>query len=99
MSRATSFASVTQQVSFSLGVAIGGLILQAAQALRGETHISQGDFAIAFWIVAAVGALSAVSFLRLPQGAGRELAGLPARTAAGRDVRAANPGPEARVSQ
>ncbi len=77
MSRATSFASVTQQVSLSLGVAIAALILQGAQGLRGEAHLSQADFAIAFWIVAGVGALSTISFLRLPQGAGRELAGRP----------------------
>ncbi len=99
MSRATSFASVTQQVSLSLGVAIGGLILQAAQGLRGETHISRGDFAIAFWIVAFIGALSVISFLRLPQGAGRELAGLPPRTAANPDACAANPRAEATAPQ
>ncbi|MGO9484956.1 MAG: MFS transporter [Rhodomicrobium sp.] len=99
MSRATSFASVTQQVSLSLGVAIAGLILQAAQHLRGETLISRGDFAIAFWIVAAIGALSVLSFLRLPQGAGRELAGLPARTAAAPEACAANPRAEASAPQ
>jgi EmrB/QacA subfamily drug resistance transporter len=82
MSRATSFASVTQQVALSLGVAIGALILQGAQALRGEAYISQEDFAIAFWIVAAIGALSVISFLRLPQGAGKELAGRPGAEAA-----------------
>jgi MFS family permease len=77
MSRATSFASVTQQVSLSLGVAGAALILQAEQGLRGEAHLSQPDFAVAFWIVAAVGALSTISFMRLPPGAGRELAGPP----------------------
>ena len=82
MSRATSFASVTQQVALSLGVAIGALILQAAQVLRGEAAISREDFAIAFWIVAAIGVLSVISFLRLPQGAGRELAGRPGAEAA-----------------
>jgi EmrB/QacA subfamily drug resistance transporter len=74
MSRATSFASVATQVSLSLGVAIAALILQAEQALRAEAHISQGDFAVAFWIVAGIGTLSLVSFTRLPKGAGRELA-------------------------
>ena len=56
MSRATSFASVMQQVSLSLGVAIGALILQAGQVIQGETQVSRGDFAAAFWIVAAIGA-------------------------------------------
>lgn len=100
MSRATSFASVSQQVSLSLGVAIGGLILQAAQALRGQTHIVQGDFAVAFWIVAAIGALSVISFARLPPGAGEELAALPAaRTAAAPNACAANPRAEATAPQ
>jgi EmrB/QacA subfamily drug resistance transporter len=98
MSRATSFASMAQQVSLSLGVAIGALILQAAQALRGETQITQPDFAIAFWIVAAIGALSVLSFLRLPKGAGEELAGLPQRTAVARAC-AANPRAEASAPQ
>lgn len=91
MSRATSFASVMQQVSLSLGVAIGGVILQAAQGLRGEMLISRGDFAIAFWIVAAISSFSVLSFLRLPKGAGKALAGLPVRTAAAPDACAANP--------
>ncbi len=99
MSRATSFASVAQQVSLSLGVAIGALILQAAQAWRGETHIAQADFAIAFWIVAAIGAVSVISFLRLPKGAGEELAGLPVRTAVAPRACAANPRAEVSIPQ
>jgi len=99
MSRATSFASVAQQVSLSLGVAIGALILQAAQALRGEMHITQADFAIAFWIVAVIGAVSVILFLRLPKGAGEELAGLPARTAAAPRACAANPRAEVTAPQ
>jgi EmrB/QacA subfamily drug resistance transporter len=91
MSRATSFASVMQQVSLSLGVAIGALILHAGQAIQGETQVSRVDFAAAFWIVAAIGLLSVISFLRLPKGAGRELAGRPAGTAAAPDALAANP--------
>ena len=70
MSRATSFASVTQQVSLSLGVALGALILQARAGFAGEATITQFDFALAFWIVAAISAISVASFLRLPTGAG-----------------------------
>ncbi len=75
MSRATSFASVSQQVSLSLGVALGALILQGARGFRGGTAITQSDFALAFWIVSAISAISVVSFLRLPLGAGQEMAG------------------------
>ena len=81
MSRATSFASVMQQLALSLGVAFGALILQAARGLRGETAITQSDFAFAFWIMAAISALSVVFFLRLPAGAGEELAKKPGSAA------------------
>ena len=99
MSRATSFASVMQQVSLSLGVAIGALILQAGQAIQGETHVSRGDFAAAFWIVAAIGVLSVISFLRLPKGAGRELSGRPAGAAVAPEALAANPRAEVTAPQ
>ncbi len=82
MSRATSFASVAQQVSLSLGVALGALIIQAARGLRGEAAIMQDDFTIAFWIVSAISALSVLSFLRLPPGAGEEMAGATPQSAA-----------------
>ena len=100
MSRATSFASVAQQVSLSLGVAIGALVLQAAQGLRGEANPAQADFALAFWIVAGIGAISAISFVRLPPGAGEELASVPAaRTAVTPQATAANPRAEATAPQ
>ncbi len=100
MSRATSFASVAQQVSLSLGVALGALILQGARNLHGETTIAQDDFAIAFWIVAAISALSVLSFLRLPIGAGEEMSGAsPQAAAAGPAAAAANPRAEATVPQ
>ncbi len=98
MSRATSFASVSQQVSLSLGVALGALILQAARGVRGETAITQSDFALAFWIVAAISALSVLSFLRLPAGAGEDLAkGEPGSAAVTAPATAANPRAEATV--
>jgi len=42
--------------------------------LRGETTITAHDFAPAFLIVAAISALSAPIFWRLPDNAGAELA-------------------------
>ncbi len=99
MSRATSFASVAQQVSISLGVAIGALIVQAARGIGGSGHVAQMDFAIAFWIVAGIGSISVFWFLRLPQGAGDELAGLPAGTALTPHATAANPRAEATAPQ
>jgi EmrB/QacA subfamily drug resistance transporter len=100
MSRATSFASVAQQVSLSVGVAVGALILQAARGARGETQITQADFSLAFWIVAAISAVSALSFWRLPLGAGAELSGAPAgRIAVTPLASATNPRGEATAPQ
>lgn len=74
MSRATSFASVAQQVSLSMGVAFAGIILESMRAARGSTELILSDFTPAFLLVAAVSALSVFSFLRLPKDAGAEMA-------------------------
>ncbi|MEP9352493.1 DHA2 family efflux MFS transporter permease subunit [Xanthobacter sp. KR7-65] len=73
MSRATSFASVAQQVSLSFGVALAGLVLETLRAHRGETTVTQADFSAAFLAVAAVSALSLLYFIRLPKDAGASL--------------------------
>ncbi len=99
MSRATSFASVAQQVSLSVGVALGALILQAARGARGETQITQSDFSLAFFIVGAISAVSVIWFLRLPLGAGTEMAGIPAHTAITPQASAVNPRGEATAPQ
>ena len=75
MSRATSFASVAQQVSLSMGVAIAGFILETMRDLRGASDLVLSDFQPAFLTVAAIAALSIFSFLRLPKDAGAELSG------------------------
>ncbi len=74
LSSATSFASVAQQVSLSLGVALGALILQASRGMSGEAQITLHDFSVAFWIVGSISAISALSFMRLPKSAGAALA-------------------------
>jgi len=75
MSRATSFASVAQQVSISMGVAVAGLILEVMRGMRGAETLILPDFTPAFLIVAAISALSVFSFLKLPKDAGAEMAG------------------------
>ena len=102
MSAATSFASVAQQVALSLGVAIGALILQTARAAHGDGQILVSDFAMAFWIVAAISAISIVYFVRLPAGAGAGLAGVPAsaaKAALTAQATAVNPRAEATAPQ
>jgi EmrB/QacA subfamily drug resistance transporter len=78
MSRATSFASVVQQLSLSAGVAIGALVLEMERHLRADGAVHTDDFATAFAVVAAISALSALIFLRLPREAGASLSA-PAR--------------------
>lgn len=75
MSRATSFVSVAQQVSISLGVAVAGMVLEALRASRGSTELILSDFSTAFLVVAAISATSIFSFLLLPKDAGAEMAG------------------------
>ncbi|WP_046863700.1 DHA2 family efflux MFS transporter permease subunit [Microvirga massiliensis] len=75
MSHATALASATQQLSLSIGVALGGFALDAATAFRGASEISAQDFAPAFGFVAAIAALSFFVFVRLPPDAGAEMSG------------------------
>jgi EmrB/QacA subfamily drug resistance transporter len=73
MSRATSFASVVQQLSLSAGVAIGALILELERMGRHATNVEASDFTAAFVVVAAIAASSALIFVGLPQEAGASL--------------------------
>jgi Na+/melibiose symporter-like transporter len=79
MSNATSFAAVGQQLSLSTGVAIGAAALETVRATHHGGALRAADFAPAFFIVAAISALSLFSFLRLAPNAGDELTGREAR--------------------
>ncbi len=81
MSRATSFAAVAQQLSLSLGIAVGAFGIEASRALRGSQHLTVADFHWAFLLVAIVSATSVLWFLHLPKEAGTDLAGAPRRKA------------------
>ena len=73
MSRATSFASVAQQLSLSAGVAIGALVLEVQRMGRGSEDVVAGDFPLAFVLVAAIAATSSLIFAMLPKEAGASL--------------------------
>ncbi|CCJ07147.1 DHA2 family efflux MFS transporter permease subunit [Methylocystis sp. SC2] len=75
MSRATSFASVAQQLSLSTGVAIGAAALEAARALRGGGALEAADFTPAFLVVAAISMTAVTQFLPLAPNAGDDLTG------------------------
>nr|WP_281418550.1 MFS transporter [Ancylobacter oerskovii] len=77
MSRATSFASVAQQVSISTGVAVAALILDGMRSWRGDGTIQLEDFSVAFTAVALIAVCSVFFYLRLPDDAGAELARKP----------------------
>ncbi len=74
VARATALASVAQQLSLSAGVALGALAVDVTVQLRQQTEITAADFSPAFILMAAISALSALVFWRLPADAGAELA-------------------------
>ena len=69
-SKATTFYTVAQQLSLSAGVAVAAFVIEAAQALRGETTITVNDFSIAFLVVGGLAMFSVLSFRQLGTGAG-----------------------------
>jgi EmrB/QacA subfamily drug resistance transporter len=77
MSRATSFASMMQQLSLTVGVGTGALLLHLSVAARGGEHVATGDFAAAFFAVALVAASSALVYLPLAADAGAAVSGQP----------------------
>ena len=74
MSRATSFASVAQQLSLSTGVAVGALVLEFERLGRPDSTVVAGDFPAAFLLVAVIAASSALVFALLSKEAGASLA-------------------------
>ncbi|MFW2392677.1 MAG: DHA2 family efflux MFS transporter permease subunit [Alphaproteobacteria bacterium] len=73
MSKATSFASVAQQLSMSAGVAVGAFVLEIERMGRETNDVVASDFIPAFLVVAALAASSALIFMRLPKNAGSSL--------------------------
>jgi len=75
MSRATSLASVGQQLSLTVGVGLGALILHVVVGLRGAAEAVAADFAPAFALIGLVSGSAALVFWRLPANAGAEVSG------------------------
>ncbi|MFD1561346.1 MFS transporter [Paraburkholderia silviterrae] len=72
--RATSVASVIQQVSLGLGVTIAGIVLQVSHRIQGHSTIVWSDFWPAFFVVALFSVASIPVTMRLPANAGEEIA-------------------------
>lgn len=77
MSSGTSIVSVGQQLSMSLGVAVGATILHLATRMGGTTGPDAASFIPTFLLVGAIPMLSIVIFARLPPGAAEEMTGRP----------------------
>jgi EmrB/QacA subfamily drug resistance transporter len=75
MSRATSFASVSQQMSSAVGVAVAAASVQALQWGFGDATLAPRDMQLSFFVVAAVTAASVLIFVRLKPDAGAEVSG------------------------
>jgi MFS family permease len=80
---ATGMASVGQQVSVSLGVAVGAMAVEVSEWARGHSVPETSDFSAAFVVVGLMSMASALLMLRLPADAGDEMSGrrLPPREA------------------
>lgn len=74
-SAATSIASVGQQVSLSLGVALGAMALEVAEYVNGHNTPLAADFSAALISVALLSCLSIWRVARLPDDAGSILSG------------------------
>ena len=81
MSHATSLYTVIQHLSLSAGVVLAAFVLEAAQAIRGETVLVVSDFSIAFAVVAVFAAGSILQFTNLGYDAGASVSGRVSRPA------------------
>jgi EmrB/QacA subfamily drug resistance transporter len=74
MSRATSLVSVAQQLSISVGVAIGALAVDLTLWARGRSVITAADFQPAYIAIAVIAGCSFFVFMQMPADAGADLA-------------------------
>ena len=74
MSRATTLASVAQQLSLSVGISVGAIALELATHSTGGA-IEASSFRPAFLLIGSFTLLSLVPFLRLSHSAGDEMSG------------------------
>jgi EmrB/QacA subfamily drug resistance transporter len=75
MSRATSFASVSQQMSGAVGVAVAAICVETIQFGFGDSELMARDLSLAFVLVAIVSSLSVFIFARLKPDAGAAVSG------------------------
>ncbi|TCL73847.1 MFS transporter [Rhizobium sp. BK251] len=74
-SSASTLSSMLQQISMLLGVAVAAAVLNVTRLVRGDELAALTDFRAAFFVIGAIGAISAIRFLQLPAQAGAEVSG------------------------
>ncbi|HTI87699.1 MAG TPA: MFS transporter [Alphaproteobacteria bacterium] len=75
MSRANTLATMAQQLFLSLGVGLAALILHVSERARGGTAMTTTDIVVAYVIIAALGLLSVLYFVRLHPNVGADMSG------------------------
>jgi EmrB/QacA subfamily drug resistance transporter len=73
MSRATSLVAVSQQISISMGVAIGAALVELTLRWRGHDTITAAAFQPAWIVIALISASSSILFATMPPDAGAEV--------------------------
>ena len=75
MSRATTLASVGQQLSLSFGVGVGAMALHFTLLMSGRDALQASDFSPAYFLIAAISLMSLVFFAPLTASAGDSVSG------------------------
>ncbi|MDR6303741.1 EmrB/QacA subfamily drug resistance transporter [Nitrobacter vulgaris] len=75
MSRATTLASVSQQLAISTGVAIGAFSVEATMLYHHSTELTAADFGSGFLVVSVLSAMSTFYFVRMPADSGHQVSG------------------------
>jgi len=76
MSSATSFYITFQQLTLSLGISFGAMMLHISMALAGRATPGFADFSVAFWTVTGISLCSLFANLRFDPQAGRGMIGV-----------------------
>jgi EmrB/QacA subfamily drug resistance transporter len=75
ISRANTLYSMLQQLTLSLGVAVGALLLNITLAIKGDPHLGPWDFWPAYIGIGILSLSALISFVTLSPDAGAELSG------------------------
>jgi MFS family permease len=75
MSRATTLASVNQQLAISAGVALGAFSVETAMLFHHNIEPTAADFGPGFLAVSVIAATSFYYFFRMPADAGHQVSG------------------------